>query len=97
MSPRKKFPLQETIVFNSESIDGTHSFNTDAFVVIVNIGGVDIRNLEVDNGSLFDILSLDTFTWIWINCKYLKPNGGTLVGTTRMSSYPWDHHPFSHP
>lgn len=47
-----------------------------------NIGGSEVRNLLVDNGSSYDILFLEAFLKMGINQKNLKPYSDGIVGFT---------------
>ena len=65
--PRKKLRSSEPITFSDEDIRGVGHPHSDAIVLTVNLGGVEVRRVRVNNGSSDDILSLAAFTKMGID------------------------------
>src|SRR3954468_1209963 len=80
--PKKKLRSSEPITFSNEDMWGVGYPHSDAIVLTVNLGGIEVRRVLVDNGSSCDILSLAAFTKMGIDSTNLKPCIGGLVSFT---------------
>lgn len=60
--------------------------HSDAIMITVNIGSIEVRRFLVDDRSLCDILSLNTFSKTGIDEKNLKPCIDRLVNFIRYEA-----------
>src|SRR3954471_22011678 len=76
-------PLETRVVtpitFNDEDMWGVGYPHSDAIVLMVDLGGIEVGRFLVVNGSSCGILSLATFNKMGINSSNLKPCVGGLV------------------
>lgn len=65
----KKPQREDLIIFGDEDMKGVGYPHLNAIMTTINIwgGGIKIRRFHVDNGSSWDILSLNAFNKIGIN------------------------------
>src|SRR4051812_8490945 len=65
--PKKKLRSSEPITFSDEDMRVVGYPHSDAIALTINLGGVKVRRILVDNGSSCDILSLAAFTKMGID------------------------------
>lgn len=55
--PKKKLKRNELVTFAKEDMQGVEFYHSNAIVNTVNIWGIELKRIFLDNGSSFDILS----------------------------------------
>lgn len=68
----------DPITFIEKDMERVNFPHFDAIIIKVNLRGVEMRRLLVDNGSYCDILCLGAFMKMGINSSCLKPCAGAL-------------------
>ena len=74
---RLDWPL--VIGFSDEDKIGTIQPHDDALVIILRIGGYDVKRVMVDQGSAVEIMYPDLFKWLNLRAEDLTPYNSPLV------------------
>ena len=72
----------EDIVFKEADARFFHHPNADALVITVRVANSNVHCLMVDDGSVVDILYLNTYKWMGLTEDDLDPNSSPLYGFT---------------
>ena len=76
---RAKVLIQPTLAFSDKDKAGTIQPHDDALVVMLRIGGYDMRRVLVDQGSAVEIMYSDLYKWLNLKSKDLTAYKSPLV------------------
>ena len=82
---RAKVLIQPTLGFLDEDKAGTIQPHDDALVVMLRIGGYDMRRVLVDQGSAVEIMYPDLYKWLNLKSEDLTAYESPLVSFERKT------------
>ena len=87
-SKRAKLDRSLVMGFSDEDKIGTIQPHDDALVIILRIGGYDVKRVMVDQGSVAEIMYPDLFKGLNLRAEYLTPYNSPLVSFERKVIIP---------
>ena len=90
MSERARMDIPLVLGFSDEDKDGTIQPHDDTLVVTLRIGGYDVKNVMIDQGSAVDIMSPDLYKGLDLKPENLAAYNSPLVSFKERMVIPKD-------